>query len=265
MNSIICIKQVPDPKYFDKIVLDPKTKLVRREGVPSVLNNIDANAVEAAMRIKDSYGGTAKAITMGPPQADEILEEVMAMGVDEGILLSDRAFAGADATATAKTLAAAIKKSGKYDLILCGYETVDSGTRQIGPQLAEYLGLPHVANVSSITFINEKTVLAYRKLDNSTLKIDLDLPAVIAVNSSINTPRIPTVMGILDMVLKKITLYKMGDVEIDPKEIGLEGSPTQMSHIREFKQNRLRELFSGDPGDVVQKAIAKIKEMQMVP
>jgi len=265
MNLIVCIKQVPDPLYYDRIILDPKSKLVKREGVPSIMNPVDANAVETALRIRDIFGGKVTVVTMGPPQAAEILEESFAMGADEGILLSDRAFAGADATATARTLASAIKKIGQYDLVICGFETVDSGTRQIGPQLAEYLDLPHVTNTGEIRFEDPNLMIVTRKLENGYAKIAVDLPAVVAVSGSINEPRIPSVMGILSVASKPLMTYGLVDLHLRNEEVGLAGSPTQMADITEYKQKRLREIYQGDPTESVKKAVLRLKELQVIP
>jgi len=264
MNLIVCIKQVPDPLYFDRITLDPVTKLVKREGVPLIMNPNDLNAVETALQIKDTYGGKITVLTMGPPQSMEVLEEALALGADEAILLSDRAFAGADAVATSYTLASAIKKFCEFDLILCGYETVDSGTRQVGPQLAEYLDIPHVTGVRSFKIENPEYLIAERRLENGYMKIEVTLPALIAVYNEANDPRIPTVSGIMNMASKSLKTYGLNEVGLISADVGLAGSPTQMAEMSEFKQNRRHEVFQGIPEEIVKQAIARLKELQAI-
>src|SRR5512136_720217 len=165
MDTVVCIKQVPHPDHFNQITLDPLTKAIRREGVPLVMNPVDHHAVEAALQLRDAFPGKVTVLTMGPPQSREALEEALAMGADEGVLLCDRTFAGADAYATALTIAAAIKKFCPFGLVLCGCETADSGTRMVGPMLAEFLDVPYATNVRAMNVTSEDICLVEADLD----------------------------------------------------------------------------------------------------
>src|SRR5512137_851717 len=204
MDTVVCIKQVPHPDHFAEITLDPVTKAIRREGVPLIMNPVDRHAVEAALQLRDTLPGKVTALTMGPPQSREALEEALAMGADEAILLCDRAFAGADAYATALTVAAAIKKFCPFSLVLCGSETADSGTRMVGPMLAEFLDVPYATNARAMNAADEEVCLVESELDGSSMKVELRLPALITVNRSVNEPRIPDVMGIIGVADKPL-------------------------------------------------------------
>src|SRR5512136_9025 len=175
MNTVVCIKQVPHPDHFAQITLDPVTKAIRREGVPLVMNPVDRHAVEAALQARERFLGKVTALTMGPPQSREALEEALAMGADEGILLCDRAFAGADAYATALTVAAAIKKFCPFSLVLCGCETADSGTRMVGPMMAEFMDVPYATNIRALKLTGEETCLVETDLDNAIMRVELRL------------------------------------------------------------------------------------------
>jgi len=184
MDTVVCIKQVPHPDHFCQITLDPVTKAIRREGVPLIMNPVDRNAIEAALQLRERFLGKVTVLTMGPPQSREALEEALAMGADEAILLCDRAFAGADAYATALTIAAAIKKFCPSSLVLCGSETVDSGTRMVGPMLAEFLDVPYATNVRAMNVASEEICLVEADLDSGCMKVELRSPAlIIAIRS----------------------------------------------------------------------------------
>ena len=260
MDIVVCIKQVPHPDHFSQITLDPVTKAIRREGVPLIMNPVDRNAVEVALQLRDSFPGKVMALTMGPPQAREALEEALAMGADEAILLCDRAFAGADAYATALTVAAAINKFCSFDLILCGVETVDSGTKMVGPMLAEFLDVPYATNVKALKLTSEETCLAETDLDNASMKVELRLPALITVNKAINEPRIPDVMGIMQMADKTISTYGAKDLGLPAEQLGLAGSPTRVANVWEFKKDRRSEVLQGNAKHVSKHAVNKLRE-----
>ncbi|MEW5937921.1 MAG: electron transfer flavoprotein subunit beta/FixA family protein [Candidatus Thermoplasmatota archaeon] len=225
MKIIVCVKQVPDTT---EVRIDPKTGTLIREGVPSIVNPDDKHAVEEALRLKEEHGGTVTAISMGPPQADEALREVSAMGVDDVVLLCDRAFAGADTLATSYALATCIKKLEKFDLVLCGREAIDGDTAQIGPQIAEYLGIPQITYVRSLE-LKGKKVVCERALEDGYEVIEARLPALLTVIKEINTPRFPTVRGIVEAYREKeVKVWGAGDIGADPMQIGLNGSPTSV-------------------------------------
>lgn len=264
MDIIVCIKQVPDPNYFSQIVFDPKTKTIRREGVPVIMNPVDRNAVEAALQLQERFSGKITVLTMGPPQAREALEHALAMGCDEAVLLCDRSFAGADAYATAFTIAAAIRKLCPFDLILCGNETADSGTKIVGPQIAEFLDIPYVTNVKAMHFISLDTCLVERPIENGRIKVELKLPALISVSKEANAPRIPNVIGIIQVAGKKLSSYGLDDLGIPPEKVGLIGSPTQVVDLFEFKQERRAEILKGKPTQIARDAVTRLGELGLI-
>lgn len=225
MDIVVCIKQVPDTT---DVKIDPKTGTLIREGVPSIVNPDDKHAVEEALRLKEQFGGKVTAISMGPPQADEALREVSAMGVDEVILLSDRAFAGADTLATSYTLATCIRKIGKYDIVFCGREAIDGDTAQIGPQMAEYLAIPQITYVKKVT-VDGKKVIAERLLEDGYEKIETKMPVLLTCIADLNKPRYPSIRGIVEAYReKKVTVWTAKDIDADPMQIGMNGSPTSV-------------------------------------
>jgi electron transfer flavoprotein beta subunit len=261
MDTVVCIKQVPHPDHFSHITLDPVTKAIKREGVPLVVNPVDRHAIEAALQLRDRFPGKVTVLTMGPPQSREALEEALAMGADEGVLLCDRAFAGADAYATALTIAAAIRKLCPFSLVLCGCETADSGTRMVGPMLAEFLDIPYATNVRYMDVTGEDACLVEADLDGGCMRVDLSLPALITVNRSINEPRIPDVMGIIGVADKTLSAYGADDIGLPAGKTGLAGSPTRVAGVWEFKKDRRSEVLQGSPKHVSSNAVARLREL----
>ncbi len=264
MDIVVCLKQVPHPDYFAQLTIDPVTKRVRREGIPLVVNPVDRNAIGAGLQLRDRFSGGVTVLTMCPPEAKEALEEALAMGADKAILLSDRAFAGADTLATAYTLAAGIRKYCPFSLILCGNETIDSATSQVGPQLAEFLDIPHVTNVRAMDFIGEGRLLVERSLEHGYMKVEVTLPALITVNKEISEPRLPTVAGIMGVAQKELKTYGLTDLELSPEQVGLAGSPTQMSELSEFKQQRRGEILQGEAEQVTREAMLRLRELHVL-
>jgi len=261
LDIIVCIKQVPDPEQFSKITLDPVRGTIRREGIPSVINPLDKHAIEEALRIRERFVGRVTAISMGPPQAKEALQEAMAMGVDEAVLLCDRALAGADTWATAYPLAEAIKKIGRFDVVLCGNETVDGATAQVGPQLAELLDIPHVTHVTAIEFASERSWVIKRAIERGYMKVALELPALIAVLKEINQPRLPSVIAIMEAAGKEISNWVCRDMGLAETMVGLGGSPTQVVGTFEQEVKRAREIIQGSEAEVAKKAVRRLKEL----
>nr|HPM03735.1 electron transfer flavoprotein subunit beta/FixA family protein [Candidatus Cloacimonadota bacterium] len=192
MNIIVCIKQVPDTT---EIKIDPATNTLIREGVESIINPFDLYAIEEAVRLKEQFGGTVTAVTMGPPQAEVALRDAVALGVDKIILLSDRKFAGADTWATSLTLAGAVKKIADYDLVLFGQQAIDGDTAQVGPGVAAHLDLPQVCFVRKIEKIEADTVVLQRLMEDGYDRLQIKMPAVVTVVKEINTPRLPSLRG----------------------------------------------------------------------
>jgi electron transfer flavoprotein beta subunit len=225
---IVCAKQVPDT---NEIKIDPVKKTLIREGVPSILNHDDANALEEALKIKDQYPDTKiTLVTMGPPQAKDMLIECLAMGADEGILLSDRALGGSDTWATSNALAAAIGKIGEYDLIFAGRQAIDGDTAQVGPQIAEKLGIPQVTYVTEFKLDKDmKHITVKRALEDGYELIKLETPCMLTAIKELNAPRYMTIGGIFDAVKKEIPVWGAKELGVDVnREVGLDASPTNV-------------------------------------
>ena len=261
LSIAVCIKQGPDPEHFSKISLDQVTKTISREGIPAVTNPWDKNALEEGLRIRERFSGKVFVLTMGPPQAERALEEALAMGADEAFLLCDRAFAAADTLATAYTLACGIRKIGYFDLILCGNETIDSGTGQVGPQIAHFLDIPCITSVKEIAFDGERTLMVKQALEGGYMKVKINLPALLAVNREINKARLPTAFGILEASEKEIKSWGREDIGAALDSIGIMGSPTKVIESFEHRPNRKMEIMTGSPEEMVRKAIQKVKEL----
>ncbi len=264
MDIIVCIKQIPNPEHFSKITIDPKRGTINREGIPAVVNPLDRHALEEALRIREKFSGKVTAISMGPPKAREALEEALAMGVDDAVLLCDRAFAGADTLATAYALAGAIKKLGKYELVLCGNETADGATGQVGPQVAELLDIPHVTYVNKVDFLDGESLIATRAIERGHLKVEVRLPALLAVIREINQFRLPTVLGIIEATRKEIKTWTNEDVGASQETIGLDGSPTQVIGGFELESKRKREILEGSPEVIAKEAVRKLRELGVI-
>lgn len=193
MKIVVCVKQVPETT---EVKINPQTNTLIREGVASILNPFDLYAVEEAIRIKEKLGGTVIVLSMGPPQVAESLKETIAMGVDEAVLLSDRAFAGSDTLATSYALAKAVEKIGEVNLIICGKQAIDGDTAQVGPELAEKLGMPHLTYIKKINEINETQITAERMNEDGFERVQMPLPGLITVVKEINEPRMPSLKEI---------------------------------------------------------------------
>ena len=247
MKILVFVKQVPDT---DDVKLDPKTGNLKREGVQSMINPLDANAIEAAVQLKEKYGGTVAAISMGPPQAEDMLKKALALGCDEAYLLSDRAFGGADTLATAYTLAKAAEKIGDYDLLLFGRHAVDGDTAQTGPATAAYLNVPQITLATSID-VQDGWVICDRNLEDCTQRVKAKLPARGTVCSEINTPRYATPINIMKALKKPRTVWDAAALEADTARTGIPGSPSSTKKIFEpEKRNTDTKYFEGSAEDM---------------
>lgn len=225
MNIIVCVKQVPDTT---EVRLNPETGTLIRDGVPSIINPDDKAGLEAALRLKDELGATVTVVSMGPLQADAALREAMAMGADAAYLISDRAFGGADTWATSSTIASAIRKIGDYDLIITGRQAIDGDTAQVGPQIAEHLGLPHISYAEEIR-VEGDSVIVKRQYEDRYHILKAKMPCLITALSELNKPRYMTPGGILDAYRnKEITMLTRADLDVEDANIGLKGSPTRV-------------------------------------
>lgn len=240
LNIVVCIKQVPDT---NEVRLDPKTGTLIREGVPSIMNPDDKAGLEAALRIKDQFGAWVSVISMGPMQADAVLREALAMGADEAYLVSDRAFGGADTWATSSTLAGAVKRL-RYDIVFTGRQAIDGDTAQVGPQLAEHLGIPNVSYAEEIR-VAGNSLIVKRQFEDSYQVVRVKMPCLITALTELNRPRYMTPGGIFDAYReKKVSVWTRSDIEVDDSNIGLKGSPTR---VKESFPKALKSV-----GEVVQ-------------
>ncbi|HEY8804551.1 MAG TPA: electron transfer flavoprotein subunit beta/FixA family protein [Clostridium sp.] len=262
MEILVCIKQVPGTS---KVEVDPVTGVLKRDGVDSKMNPYDLYALETALKIKEKQGGLIKVITMGPPQAKDVIREAFMMGADEGALISDRKFAGADVLATSYTISQGVRKMGEFDLILCGKQTTDGDTAQVGPEMAEYLGIPHIANVLTIIELKEKSIVVEMDMADTVEVAEIQFPCLLTVDKDIYQPRLPSYrkkLATKDREIKMITLNDFEDK--DEKKYGLNGSPTQVERIFPPDVNNDRETWTGTGAELSLKIAAKLKELKFV-
>jgi len=254
MKIVVCIKQVPST---NEVRLDPVTNTIIRDGRQSVTNPFDTYAIEQAVQIKEKLGGEVIGLSMGIPATERLLRDAESRGADRALLLSDRNFAGADTLATAYTLSLGIKEYGAFDLILCGKMAVDGDTAQIGPELAENLGIPHVTDVGELLEVEEGKVVCKKITDYGHQIIEVKLPALLTVVKDINMPRLPSIPGVLFGIEAPFETKDANDLNADMSRIGLSGSPTQV--VRTFTPERLSEaiLIEGD-GAAQAEGIAEI-------
>jgi len=265
LNIVVCIKPVPDSRYWDRLRLDPNTKVLRREGIPVVISPLDINAIEEALRIKEARGGKVTVISMGPPNTVEVLAWAFALGVDDAVLLTDRAFAGADTLATASALASGIRKIGEYDLVLLGNESLDGSTGQVGPQVAEFLDIPHVTGVEKIDFVDDGTLRVRSKIEFGYMVVETQLPVTLAVNREVNEPRIPPVFGALWATEKETKQWSADDVKVDKATIGTEGSPTYVPEVANIELQRRGEVLQGEPAQIARQLVEKLRADGVLP
>ena len=258
MNIIVCIKQVPGTT---EIKIDPKTNTLVREGVKSIVNPFDAYALEEGVRLKERYGGKVTVITMGPKQAEEALRETISLGADEGILLSDRAFAGSDTWATSYVLSKAVAKMANYDIVICGRQTLDGDTGQVGPELSEMLKLPFVSYVSKVEEIKDKHIRVQRMIEEGHEVIETTLPAVITVVKEINVPRLPSLRGSMKAKTAKIPVWTAADIGAEADKAGIPGSPTRVVRIFFPKREHKSEMLQGTPEEQVAKLVEKLEKI----
>lgn len=262
MKIVVCVKQVPDTT---EVKLDPIKGTLIREGIPSIINPDDRAGIEAALLLKEKTGALVTVLSMGPPQAEAALREALAMGADEAILLTDRAFGGADTWATSSTIAAALKKLD-YDLIITGRQAIDGDTAQVGPQIAEHLGIPQVTYVSGIDLEGD-TLILKRIFEDRYHLIEARMPCLLTTLTELNKPRYMTVGGIFDAYREKTvriwTLQEIADV-IDTANMGLSGSPTRVKKSFAKKAKGKGEIFEGEADEAVATIINKLAEKHLI-
>ncbi|MGD2201650.1 MAG: electron transfer flavoprotein subunit beta/FixA family protein [Candidatus Bathyarchaeota archaeon] len=261
LNIIVCIKQVPETT---EVEFDEETGRLKREGIAAVVNPFDEYAVEEGISLREKHGGTVKVLTMGPPQAEAALKDALSMGADEAYLATDRAFAGADTWATSYTIGLCIEKLAPYDLVICGLKTTDGDTGQVGPELAHHLGVPHACYVKEIHNINEERIRFSRFLDDGVETLEAPLPMVISVSKDINQPRLATLRGRLKARKAEIHNITSKDLEVDPSELGLDGSPTRVVKIFTPIPPKAGEVVQGSPEEMANKIFEKLLECKVI-
>lgn len=257
MNIIVCIKQVPDTINVE---INPKTNTLIREGVVSIMNPFDKYALEEAVRLKERYGGKVTAVSMGPPQAESVLREAISMGADEGILLSDRVFAGSDTWATSYTLAKGIEKINDYDIIICGKQASDGDTAQVGPGISVHLNISQVTYVKKVVSIDKGIVTVERLTEEGYEIIELKTPCLFTVVKEINEPRLPSLKGIMNSKKIEIKTLTGKDLDVRPEYLGLDGSPTQVVRIFSPPRKEKGEMLEGEIPDIAEKLVKILKE-----
>lgn len=225
MKFVVAVKQVPDTA---EVRIDPERGTLIRDGVPSIMNPFDTYALEEALKWRDELGGTVTVITMGPPQAESVLREAISMGADDAILVSDRAFAGADTWATSHTLAATVAGIGDVDAVFFGKQAIDGDTAQTGPSVAASLNWPQVTFIGKVRELSENSVTAERYVETGTQVVKADLPVVLTILKDANVPRVPSLRGKMKARKVEIPVWGLADVGLTPEETGLEGSPTKV-------------------------------------
>ncbi len=262
MKILVCVKQVPGSTNVE---VDPVTGVLKRSGIPSKINPYDLYAIETALSLAERFGGTVESITMGPPQAKAVIQETVCMGVRGGTVLTDRKFAGADVLATAYTLSQGIRKCGEFDLILCGKQTTDGDTAQVGAEVAEYLGLPNVSNVLSIDDFRDGQLHLSASLDEKIVTMSVTLPCLISVDGDINTPRLPSYKIRKQLTEDSVSFLTFGDfADQDPDHYGLTGSATQVERIFPPEKTSQKQTIPGDAAHQAQTLYQLLLDKKML-
>lgn len=262
MKILVCVKQVPNT---NEVKINPKTGTLIRDGVESILNPDDDNALEAALQMKDANEGTTvTVISMGPPQAKEVLVECMAKGADDSVLLSSRAFGGADTWATSNTIAGAIKKIAGYDIIFAGRQAIDGDTAQVGPQIAEKLGIPQVTYVERILYCENGKATVRRQLEDGYEVIEVPMPCLLTVVKELNTPRYMSVRGIYEAYERDITVWNEKDIPVRADEIGINSSPTKVFRSFTPEPKGKGIMIEGTPKEAAAKVIGELKKKHVL-
>jgi electron transfer flavoprotein beta subunit len=264
LKIVVCVKAVPDPKEAHKIRIDPVTRTLTRCDIPLVLNPLDKNAMEAALQLKEQLDGHIAVLSMGPPEAANVVKECLALGADQGFLLSDQDFGGADAYATAYTLAKGIEKIGAYDVVFCGMASSDSSTEWVGPEIATFLNIPVVTSVREIVEYNEEWWKVKASLENGYRLVQIKLPAVFTVTRELNIPRTLSFSGIVKARKKEIIQWGVNDLSVPEEMVGLEGSPTIVSNMTTMDSKREVEMIIGTREEKVQRLIQKLADAGLI-
>ncbi len=259
LRIVVCVKPVPDPKHWDRVELDPVSGALRRAGIPSVINPLDRNAIEAAIQLKTGEDDTVTLVSMAPPEARDTLLQGVAMGADAAVLVTDRKFAGADTLATSYAVAKAITKLGGADIVLCGVDSIDGSTGQVGPQVAENLGFEHITRVSQIVGVTEGRIRVESDFERWHRIIEADLPILLTVTKDANSPRYVSLSGLLDAQDKEITQWSAEDIGAEDGLIGVPGSACAVESMFVPESSRKREVLEGTTEEAIDALFDKMK------
>ncbi len=261
MKIIVCIKQVPNTT---EIKIDPVTNTLKRDGVPSIINPDDKTAIEAALQLKEKHGATVTVISMGPPQAEKALREALAMGADEAFLLTDRAFGGSDTLATSTIVAAAIRKLGA-DVVFCGRQAIDGDTAQVGPQIAEHLGIPQITYAAAISYNEEKkSLIIKRQFEDRYQTLEVSGLCLVTVLSTLDTPRYMNMWDIVAQDEKEVGKITFDDLDLDKATIGLAGSPTKVKGTATKQFDKTIETLELDAEAAAKTILAALQQRHLM-
>jgi len=260
MRIVVCIKQVPDSA---EVRINPETNTLIRDGVPTIINPYDLHALEEGLQIREKSGGKVTVLTMGPPQAETALREAIAMGADEAVLLTDRAFAGSDTWATAYTLSKAIEQIGA-DVILCGKQAIDGDTAQVGPEIAEFMNIPHISYIRKVVDVASDRLVVQRLMDDGFDVVESTLPVLLTAVKELNVPRLPSLKG--KMAAKKAEIRKMSaaDIKAGENDLGLKGSPTQVRNIFAPEAKKDRKMLEGTAEEKVDTLVKELVGLKCI-
>ncbi|WP_026894468.1 electron transfer flavoprotein subunit beta/FixA family protein [Clostridiisalibacter paucivorans] len=259
MNIVVCVKQVPDT---NEVKIDPKKGTLIREGVPSIMNPDDKNALEEALRLKDENGARVTVITMGPPQAEAVLREAIAMGADDTVLITDRAFAGADTLATSNALAGALRKLD-YDIIFAGRQAIDGDTAQVGPGIAEHLGIAQVTYVEEVK-VEGDFLKVRRALEDGYEMLEVKTPCLLTAIDTLNEPRYMNMGEIFNTFEKEVKVWNADDIDVDKSVLGLKGSPTKVKRSWPKETKGKGEIVELPTKEAAALALSKLKEKHYI-
>ena len=262
MKILVCVKQVPGS---NNVEVDPVTGVLKRSGIPSKCNPYDLYGIETALSLAEQFGGTVESLTMGPPQAKEVIQETICMGAQRGTVLTDRKFAGADVLATAYTLSQGVRKCGEFDLIICGKQTTDGDTAQVGAELAEYLEIPNISNVLSIDAYREGKLFVTASLDEKIVTMSVNLPCLISVDGDINTPRLPSYKIRKTLTEDSVTFLTFADfADQEESHYGLSGSATQVERIFPPEKVSQKQIIDADSETQSQVLYELLRDQKML-
>jgi len=262
MRILVCVKQVPGS---NNVEVDPVTGVLKRSGIPSKINPYDLYAIETALSLAERFGGSVESLTMGPPQAKEVIQETVCMGALRGTVLTDRKFAGADVLATAYTISQGIGRCGEFDLIICGKQTTDGDTAQVGAEVAEYLGIPNISNVLSVDDLQNGELYLTASLDNKIVTMTAPMPCLISVDGDINTPRLPSYKIRKTLTEESVSFLTFADfADQNPEHYGLSGSATQVERIFPPEKLSQKHTITGDAEAQSQTLYALLLDKKML-